>query len=61
MEKSDYDCAHTCLSCGGKNKLVKPYYELHTLHESETECTKCGHVNYWAHGWYQYDTGDLNE
>jgi hypothetical protein len=48
----DYDDKRICIKCGGINEIkIIDSYETY-IHECETKCTACGHLDYWAYGWY---------
>lgn len=47
-----------CPKCNGENKINIKDSENGLMMECETECLKCGHKNYWAHGSYMTSTDD---
>ena len=49
---SGYDDKHKCAICQSRNAVtVIDTLDYVTL-EAETECSKCGDKNYWAHGFF---------
>jgi len=48
-----YDNKNFCHICKGKNHIVVKDYVVMTICEAETTCESCGHIDYWALGWYQ--------
>jgi hypothetical protein len=48
-----YDDKYTCSLCNGTNKIEVVDYMNSTVCECNTTCAKCGHKNYWAHGYFQ--------
>ncbi len=48
-----YDDCTQCPVCGGINYLtIKDKIDLIAT-EVETECTECGHCDFWATGFYE--------
>lgn len=48
-----YDNYEYCPVCGGINHVEVVDCMEYTLLEAETECTHCGHTDYWATGYYE--------
>lgn len=52
--ENKYDCVYNCIKCGGYNKLINAdYLDEYCLMECNTECSKCGHKAFWAHGFFE--------
>lgn len=48
-----YDNENYCPKCNSPNECTNcDYLDGHMLLECKTKCTKCGHENYWAHGFF---------
>lgn len=50
---TDYHNPDSCNKCQGENKLLNYVFYDGFMHEAETECTKCGFKDYWAHGFFE--------
>jgi predicted nucleic-acid-binding Zn-ribbon protein len=51
IEYHNYD---KCIKCQGNNDIkITDTLDSWLIMEAETKCQKCGHKNYWAHGYYQ--------
>ena len=50
-----FDDKHICVKCSGLNEIVikDTLNDGSVISECETECTKCGHKDYWGYGWYE--------
>lgn len=51
--KIKYHCMRTCNNCGGINKITRTDSEDNIIHECDTECTRCGFKDHWAHGFFE--------
>lgn len=50
----EYHNYSKCIKCQADNNVkVTDTLDGWLIMEAETECKKCGHKNYWAHGWFQ--------
>jgi len=52
-EKPNYDNKDARPICNGWNDLKVTSIVDGRINECETHCKKCGHVDYWAYGWYE--------
>ena len=55
MNETKYDRSESCNKCGGLNNRAKE-----GEHEFETLCDDCGHVDYWAYGYFHSGCSGLN-
>lgn len=46
------DNYNLCPICGCENIIVIKDMIANTVCEVETECTKCGHLDFWSYGSY---------
>ena len=47
-----------CPKCDSLNDVdVKDTIDRNVC-EAETTCSSCGHIDYWAYGWYQSKTNE---
>lgn len=54
MGKVKYDNQYKCPKCGSDNNIWDDDWWPHTIMlECKTECTCCGHKDYWVHGRYE--------
>ena len=44
---------NSCNKCAGKNNIKTIDTDTGYISECETICTKCGHMDYWAYGFFQ--------
>jgi len=52
MKSTEYHCFDQCNKCGGKNNIQTKDIINGIICECETQCEKCGHFDYWAHGFF---------
>ena len=61
MEKPEYHTRSTCNKCGGINKETVKDSGNGVVYESETMCTVCGFVDFWAYGFFMSAEDGFNE
>ena len=50
---TEYHEPSSCNKCKGLNKFTNEVWEESVMYETRTECTKCGHKDYWAYGFFE--------
>lgn len=60
MIETKYDREESCNKCGGLNNRVKNG-KFYAEHEFETICDECGHIDFWAYGYFQSGCDGLNK
>jgi hypothetical protein len=49
----EYDDKNKCPKCSGLNKIKVVDSIEDAICECETTCGNCGHLDYWAYGYYE--------
>lgn len=57
MSWAQYDNLHKCPECSGVNEYKVTEWIDYIIGECETNCEDCGHQDYWAYGFYQFNKG----
>ena len=50
---TDYHNPESCNKCKGDNILIDEIYDVGSLCEAKTKCSKCGFEDYWAYGFFE--------
>lgn len=48
-----YHVPESCNNCRGENKVTQTSGDGGLMCGAETECKKCGHLDYWAYGFFE--------
>ena len=55
----EYDNLDLCPECNSLNDVKgKGTIDKRIICEAETKCVGCGHIDYWAYGWYESKGGN---
>lgn len=61
---TEYHNPETCNACGStENAKIRAFDTFNCFpyaHEIETKCLKCGHADYWAHGFFASSSDGLD-
>ena len=53
MMNIEYHDPKSCNMCSGENATFNEIYDSGVVAETGTKCSVCGHIDYWAYGFYE--------